>query len=634
MTKKNSPSKTGAWIQSMNNSNGSLWGHALTFNGSRAPAKGLIDIIENRIYYPTSFLEQGHKLRDVDIMRPNSAETHFYIPITTANIKEMLQFDDILTERARVFGKLWMERYYISRKYAQLLEQPVTKEEIDNWIPFKNMPAKIHQADGMARMVRAPYGILAPDPGLGKTYMVVRHFLHLLREVGSVKALIVSNLVSLDYVWVDHFTNMAPHLKVINLSKARKRKGFPKIDLSEFDVYIVNYDILSTMGEQLSELDYDVLYFDEATYVKSPDAARSKALFRLARKANRRWGLSGTPMPNGIFDIWHLFFILDEGLTLGTSFTHFKTKTSHIIKVGDEGSLSFYKPTKRGIALTMGAIKPFLLRYKAEDCIDIAPANRIVRRFDMTQVQRKFYDDLVEEYVATLPDGEEIQVRSVLAGFTKGRQATRNFVTITTYEENPDDPDAEAEEHKEIRVIDEHANPAINILDSLLHEIGPDRKVIIWAWFQEDVRNVVRLLEKRKEPYRAISGAFSGVNKEKALEEFDNDPTINRLVANQKTLAFAITFKNVQYAIYYSQPYDFDLRYQSERRNWGRIGLGGKVFFYDIVCHDSIDNEIMDKLRRMADLQSEHVDRAAKWTNKLKHETATKEQILKLLKGG
>ena len=282
----------------------------------------------------------------------------------------------------------------------------------------------------------------------------------------------------------------------------------------------------------------------------------------------------------------------------------------------------------------MNAIKPFLLRYKAEDCIDIAPVTRIVREFDMTQVQRKFYDDLVEEYVATLPDGEEIQVRSVLAGFTKGRQATRNFATITTFEENPDDPDAEAEEYMEIKVIDEKHNPALDVLNSLLDEIGPERKIIIWAWFQEDVRNVARLLEKRKEPYRAISGAFPGVNKEKALEEFDNDPMVNRLVANQKTLAFAITLKNVQYAVYYSQPYDFDLRYQSERRNWGRIGLGGKVFFYDIVCHDSIDNEIMDKLRRMADLQNEHVDRAAKWTNKLKHETATKEQVLKLLKGG
>lgn len=589
-----------------------------TFPQGESPERGKIDVIAYKIYYPTSFFSAGYNIKESVYLKENASKTHMYIPVTSANMVEMWQHQKWLTRRAIAAYHMWDARRAVAKWCAKNLNEKPDYSEAGEWYKW---PPRHHQVDAFCRMKKAIYGLLAADCGLGKTYIAVWYMIYLNKLDPSYKFLIVSNKVSLDMVWMEHVREMAPWLKPINVSTYyKKRKNKKRDNLADFNVFIINYDILSKMSKELMELGMDIIFFDEATYVKNPTSTRSKALYLISRKAVRIWGMTGTPMSNGIHNLWSLFNIMDDGVLLGSSYVHFKHVTS-FVKTLDGGN-KIYMPTTVGVERTLKAVKPYILRYKADECLDLPARTRIRIPFELTAKQRAVYDGIVDDYVAELEDGTEILVSNVLASVTKLRQVSRNFIQEKVIEDD--------KETSITHIVDEKEDPAMEALEELLESIGDENKTIIWAWYQVEVRKIVELLESKKIKYRVVSGAFPNVNKDKAVTEFDNDPSISVLVANQETLAYAITFKNVQYAIYFSQPYNFDLRYQSERRPWGRIGLNKPVFYYDLFAIDTLDIAISRKLARLTELQEQGIDSQARLT---KDKIKSKEELMKLLKG-
>ncbi len=85
-------------------------------------------------------------------------------------------------------------------------------------------------------------------------------------------------------------------------------------------IYLTNYERLG----KIQSLDFcDTICFDELTRAKSPTSERINA-FRPLLKTHRRWGLTGTPRPNSLLELFAQIRLLDDGKRLSPSFSHFQ----------------------------------------------------------------------------------------------------------------------------------------------------------------------------------------------------------------------------------------------------------------------------------------------------------------------
>lgn len=84
------------------------------------------------------------------------------------------------------------------------------------------------------------------------------------------------------------------------------------------DIYIVNRENVVWLTEMFgSRWPFATVIIDELSSFKNRQAKRFKALRRMRPKIRRIWGLTGTPAPNGLMDLWAQMNLIDCGERLG-----------------------------------------------------------------------------------------------------------------------------------------------------------------------------------------------------------------------------------------------------------------------------------------------------------------------------
>ena len=151
------------------------------------------------------------------------------------------------------------------------------------------MKLKPFQEVGRAFLARNRYAILADEMRLGKTGQAIR----------------AARSVQADCVLV-----VCPAVAVTMWRKARWDWA-GEFSFQEFRV--VSYDYARRHKEALTKTRFndlwDVLILDEAHFLKSMEALRTRAILGrlgVARFADRVWALSGTPAPNHVGELWPL----------------------------------------------------------------------------------------------------------------------------------------------------------------------------------------------------------------------------------------------------------------------------------------------------------------------------------------
>lgn len=83
------------------------------------------------------------------------------------------------------------------------------------------------------------------------------------------------------------------------------------------DVYVINRENVPWLCETLFDWPFDMVVIDELSSFKSVQAKRFKALRKVRGYIRRIVGLTGTPAPNGLIDLWPQIYLLDRGERLG-----------------------------------------------------------------------------------------------------------------------------------------------------------------------------------------------------------------------------------------------------------------------------------------------------------------------------
>ncbi len=152
-------------------------------------------------------------------------------------------------------------------------------------------------------------GVLADDMGLGKTVQMIALLLAA-RESGQTSLVVAPT--SLTYNWLSELNRFAPALSVMVLSGTGAQRASQIRHLKEardVDVLITSYPLIRRDVDLLKEFDFRFVVLDEAQHIKNAGSVGALAVKQL--QAQTRFALTGTPMENGLGELWSIFdFVL------------------------------------------------------------------------------------------------------------------------------------------------------------------------------------------------------------------------------------------------------------------------------------------------------------------------------------
>ena len=162
--------------------------------------------------------------------------------------------------------------------------------------------------------------------GIGKTATSLYALNELLHDLAVRAALVVAPLRVVNLTWPNEVEKWE-QFRWMRVANLRTEEGKQAFLAGTAQLYLINYESLHVVGELLKKrkgkLPYDVEVWDEISKARSPTGKRVQA-FRKLPRAPRRWGLTGTPAPNSLMDLFAQIRLLDDGASLGTAFTRFQ----------------------------------------------------------------------------------------------------------------------------------------------------------------------------------------------------------------------------------------------------------------------------------------------------------------------
>lgn len=163
------------------------------------------------------------------------------------------------------------------------------------------------------------------DMGLGKTVITLTAVQQMIDDCEVSRVLIVAPKKVAETTWSaeagkwDHLHG----LRVVRVLGTEKQRCAALAERA--DVYVTGRDnFVWLAGKYGGRLPFDMLVIDELTSFKSPKSERFKAMRVAASGMHRVVGLTGTPAPNGLIDLWAQMYCLDQGERLGKSVTRYR----------------------------------------------------------------------------------------------------------------------------------------------------------------------------------------------------------------------------------------------------------------------------------------------------------------------
>lgn len=274
-----------------------------------------------------------------------------------------------------------------------------------------------YQEHAIERIIDTPNIALLLEMGLGKTISTLTALDFLKNEMFDInKILVIAPLRVASDTWAreiekwDHISHLTVS-KILGTAKQRKA-GLA----AEADIYVINRENIPWLVEEVGrDWDFDTVVIDELSSFKNASSKRFKALKRVRPLISRLIGLTGTPAPNGLMDLWSQIYLLDEGERLGKTIGGFRDR---YFNAGKRNGHVVYEWKQKDTAeeKIYAAIEDIAVSMKAEDWLDMPP--RIDRIYPITleSDQMSLYEQLERDLLLPLAGGEIVaQTAAVLS---------------------------------------------------------------------------------------------------------------------------------------------------------------------------------------------------------------------------
>ena len=264
------------------------------------------------------------------------------------------------------------------------------------------------------------------DMGLGKTVCTLTAITELLKTDQISKALVIAPKKVAETTWTTEAAKWK-HTKALRVSTVL---GSPTQRLkalnADADVYVINRDNVVWLMERYSfKPPFDMLVLDESSSFKNSQTKRFRALRKSLKSFKRVVELTGTPIGNGLMDLWAQMYLLDQGARLGRTLRQFTSRWFTPDKVNGFVVYS-YKALPCAAKEIPEAIADISVSMKAEDWLELPPRIDNVIPISLGPAL-KTYRKLERSYVLSLPE-TDITAGSAAALTNKLLQLANGFL--------------------------------------------------------------------------------------------------------------------------------------------------------------------------------------------------------------
>ncbi len=268
-----------------------------------------------------------------------------------------------------------------------------------------------YQAFSIQKIIDNPAAGLFLDMGMGKTVSTLTAVKDLMYDYFEVsKVLVIAPLRVANFTWTDEIEKWE-HLNDLRVSKVlgSEKKRLEALQVKA-DIYTINRENVAWLVDLYKDKwPYDMVVIDELSSFKSSNSKRFKALRKVRPFIKRIVGLTGTPAPNGLIDLWPQMYLLDRGERLGKTITGFRNRY-FTPGAGDPSKHVVYEwvPKPEAEENIYELIGDICVSMKSVDYLKLPERLDQVIEVKLTTAARKQYEQLEKDLLLPFSDDSDV----------------------------------------------------------------------------------------------------------------------------------------------------------------------------------------------------------------------------------
>lgn len=428
------------------------------------------------------------------------------------------------------------------------------------------------------------------DMGLGKTLITLTAIKDLMYSTFEIeKALVIAPKKVAEATWqneVEKWTELSD-LRTSTVLGTEKQRI--KALQEDADIYIINRDnVCWLVNLYKNAWPFDMVVCDEFSSFKNSQSKRFKALASIKPHIKKLVGLTGTPSPNGLLDLWAQVYLLDGGKRLGPSYYTYRANYF------DSDYMGFnFTPKKFTKKEVTEKISDICISMKAEDYLELPECTENIIPVVLTPKAEKAYKTMEREAVLEIDEEDEIDATSAAALSTKLLQLANGAV----YDENRD--------------VHEIHNCKIEAFMETLEQLQ-GKNVLVFYNFKHDFDRLSKALKKAKVNFRKLET--------KEDQKDWNEGKIQVLLTHPASSAYGLNLQEGgNHVLWFGLNWNYELYVQANKR-LHRQGQKEKVIVHHLVTKGTRDEDVMAALRHKEKAQTYVLESLKARIKKIKEE--------------
>lgn len=412
------------------------------------------------------------------------------------------------------------------------------------------------------------------DMGLGKTVITLTAIEDLMYNQFEIeKVLVIAPLRVAESTWSTECEKWE-HLRHLKISKILGTPTQRRLALySNADIYIINRENVPWLCNELSNdaWAFDMVVIDELSSFKNPSSQRFKHLRKYIFKSNRVVGLTGTPSPNGLIDLWSQIYLLDGGIRLGKTITSYRQNYFLPDKCNAQVIYS-YKPKENTDNLIHQAISDICLSMSAKDYLTLPQRIDNIMPVYLSEKEKLQYDEFEKNSYLEFINGE-ITALSKASLINKLLQFSNGAVYS-------DDGYIEVSD-KKIKALQE-------IMDT-----SQGQPILCFYSYKHDVERIQKIIPDAK------------VLKSNDDIQSWNRGEISLLLVHPTSAGFGLNLQHGGHIIvWFGLTWSLE-QYQQANARLYRQGQTQSVIIHHLITQGSVEHRVMDSLQGKKDVQDD-----------------------------
>lgn len=401
------------------------------------------------------------------------------------------------------------------------------------------------------------------DMGMGKTVTTLTAVHKRIYDYFDVrKVLVIAPLNTARNTWPAEIKKW-DHLRDLTFSVVLGSESARLAALAQdADIYIINRENVAWLVDLYRKRwPFDMVVIDELSSFKSSKAQRFRALKKVRPYIERLVGLTGTPAPNGLLDLWAQIYLLDGGAALGKTVTGYREQ--YFLPDKRNATTIFSWKLKDGAEQEIYAnLQGLCVSLNSGDFLDL-PERRFIRHLVKLSPEAKSrYEQLERDTLLPFADGDIDGAAAAVL-----RNKLLQLAGGAAYDDNG-----------EARVLGEDK---MNALEELIEEANGQPVLVFYNYRHEQERIRARFPQ-------AVSIKDPG-----AVDRW-NKGEIPILLAHPASAGHGLNLQAGGHIIIWYGPTDNLEYYMQANKRLHRPGQKQVVLIHHLLAEGTLDGRVLD----------------------------------------